>query len=66
MLSRAIELAPTKPEAYRVLRPLLLAPRGFKPDAKRWERIVTAGPPDLQRKLQELDAADKGRLRRRP
>ncbi len=57
-LCRAIELSPAKPEPYRVVRPLLLAPRGSRPDAKRWERIVTAAPTDVQRKLQELDAPE--------
>lgn len=64
LLTRAIGLSPGKPEPYRVVRPLLLAPRGYKPDKARWERIVTQAPTDVRRKLDELEAAEsRGRPR---
>jgi tetratricopeptide (TPR) repeat protein len=53
-LVRALELAPGKPEPYRILRPLLVAPRTGKGDVARWARVVAAAPADIQRKLREL------------
>ena len=52
LLSRAVELMPAKPEPYRVLRSLLLAPRGTRPEKARWERIVVLAPPEVRRKLE--------------
>ncbi|MFZ4735581.1 MAG: SIR2 family protein [Bradymonadia bacterium] len=59
-LCRAIELVPVKPEAYRMLRPLLVSPRNGKPEPRRWATVLGAAPTEVQRKLRELfgDRAD--------
>ena len=51
LLERAIELAPYKPDAYKILRPLLTDRRYAVADPKRWMEIVGAAPAQVQRKL---------------
>lgn len=51
LLTRAVELAPFKPEPYRLLRPLLSAGRRGTADGRRWLALVAAAPPEVQRKL---------------
>ena len=51
LLVRAIELAPYKPDAYKILRPLLTDRRYAVADPKRWMEIVGAAPAQVQRKL---------------
>lgn len=65
-LVKAVERVPSKPEPYRVLRPLLLAPRGSRPDKARWERLVTQAPPEVRRKLEELESSIAARARGGP
>jgi tetratricopeptide (TPR) repeat protein len=65
-LAKAVERVPSKPEPYRVLRPLLLAPRGTRPDKARWERLVTQAPPEVRRKLEELESSAAARARSGP
>jgi tetratricopeptide (TPR) repeat protein len=50
-LTRAIEVAPFKPEPYRVLKPLLLESRYGTADPERWSRLIEAAPPEALRKL---------------
>jgi len=51
LLARAIELAPYKPDGYKILRPLLTDRRYAVADPKRWMEIVGAAPAQVQRKL---------------
>ncbi|MCA9538315.1 MAG: hypothetical protein KC620_05475 [Myxococcales bacterium] len=51
LLTRAVELAPFKPDAYKILRPLLTDRRSGVADAKRWMGLVAGAPPAVQRRL---------------
>lgn len=51
LLTRAIELAPFKPDAYKFIRPLLTDRRSGAADARRWMALVAGAPPQVQRRL---------------
>ncbi len=51
LLTRAIELAPFKPDAYKFLRPLLTDRRSGANDPRRWMSLVASAPPGVQRRL---------------
>ncbi len=51
LLTRAIELAPHKPDAYKSVRPLLTDPRYGTSDSKQWMALVASAPPPVQRRL---------------
>lgn len=51
LLTRAIELAPFKPDAYKFIRPLLTDRRSGANDPRRWMSLVASAPPTVQRRL---------------
>ncbi len=51
LLTRAIELVPMKPEAYKWVRPLLTDRRFGNEDTKKWMALVASAPPSVQRRL---------------
>ncbi len=50
-LTRTANLAPSKPEAYRALKPLLCHARATAAQRTAWLQILSKAPPELQRKL---------------
>jgi hypothetical protein len=50
-LTRAIEVAPFKPEPYRVVKPLLADGRHGTADPARWTRLLSEAPPEVQKKI---------------
>ena len=51
LLTRAIELVPMKPEAYKWVRPLLTDRRYGTEDVKKWMALVASAPSSVQRRL---------------
>ena len=51
LLTRAIELVPIKPEAYKWVRPLLTDRRHGTEDTKKWMALVASAPTSVQRRL---------------
>jgi tetratricopeptide (TPR) repeat protein len=51
LLTRAIELAPHKPDPYKAVRPLLTDRRWGVADARRWMGLVAAAPAEVQKRL---------------
>lgn len=51
LLTRAIELAPFKPDGYKFIRPLLTDRRISTHDPRRWMALVASAPPAVQRRL---------------
>lgn len=51
LLTRAVELAPHKPDPYKAVRPLLTDRRWGVADARRWMALVAAAPAEVQKRL---------------
>lgn len=51
LLTRAIELMPARPDAYKAIRPLLTDRTSGAADPRRWMALVAGAPPAVQRKL---------------
>ncbi|MCA9559539.1 MAG: hypothetical protein KC583_13340, partial [Myxococcales bacterium] len=56
LLTRAIELAPHKPDPYKAVRPLLTDRRWGVADARRWMALVAAAPAEVQKRLTQPKA----------
>ena len=51
LLTRAIELAPAKPDGYKAIRALLTDRKYTTTDNKLWMSLVASAPPAVQRRL---------------